>query len=55
MEKLVSLLLDRPGLAFEITVPCALWGLIEREDDENLMASSLPAPKLAQDSPRSAA
>jgi hypothetical protein len=50
MEKLANLLLEYPGLAREVVVPCCLWGLIEREDDEALRIDRSPelSIKLAQ-------
>jgi hypothetical protein len=40
MEQLVTLLLDKPELAREFPIPCCLWGLVEREDDEAFSAAS---------------
>jgi hypothetical protein len=43
MEKLFTLLVEHPDLAAKVCVPCALWGLVERDDDEavNSIASSV--------------
>lgn len=46
MDKLLSLLLEHPSLASEVVVPCALWGLIEREDDEALPSRRPSDPHL---------
>jgi hypothetical protein len=45
MNKLAKLLLEHPELAREFPIPCALWGLVEREDDESLTGGS---PVLAE-------
>jgi hypothetical protein len=48
MEKLLTLLLEHPGLASEVAVPCALWGFIEREDDASFTSeASSTAPRIA--------
>lgn len=38
MERLALLLLEHPNLTSEVFVPCALWGLLEREDDAAVTA-----------------
>lgn len=45
MNKLFTLLLEHPSLANEVAVPCALWGLIGRDDDEAINAVSMAEAK----------
>lgn len=48
MEKLLKLLLEQPALAEKLpAVPCALWGILQREDDESPQASYRPVELLA--------
>jgi hypothetical protein len=45
MEQLAKLLLENPELAREFFIPCCLWGLVEREDDEALILSVSRMPR----------
>ena len=48
MEKLLNLILERPELvlASGIGIPCALYGYIEREDDEAVTLHRSTQPEL---------
>jgi hypothetical protein len=52
MEKLATLLLEHPSLAREVVVPCCLWGLIERDDDEALRIDRSPELSIEFTQPR---
>jgi hypothetical protein len=43
MDKLFHLLLEHPELAQEHVIPCALLGLLECEDDENIRTTRVRA------------